>query len=48
MMLDELSEEELLTHPLAKELGIGSPNETRIDVDGKEIRFKSRPWEMED
>ena len=47
MLLDEMNEEELLNHPLARELGIGSPNETRFDIDGTEIRFRNRPWEME-
>ena len=47
MFLNEMSEEELVNSPMAEELGIGSPNETRFDLDGKEVVFKNRPWEME-
>ncbi len=47
MFLNDMSEQELVNSTMAEELGIGSPNETRFDIDGTEIRFRNRPWEME-
>ena len=48
MFLSGMTEEELLNSPLSAGLGIGSPNEHIIDMDGRSVKIKMREWEMEE
>ena len=48
MFLDDMTEDQLDRSPMAEEMGIGSPNQMVIDVYGKEVTIKARPWELEE
>ena len=45
MMLDNATEQELENSPIAKQMGIGSPNATVLDLDGRKVTLKMREWE---
>ena len=48
LMLEDMSETDLLTAPGSEELGIGPVNGQVIDLDGRKAVLTMRPWENPD